>query len=102
MTAGVAGAGSVKRHPTAGGLPISAARGAPLASRSDMTSDMIERIEPQAARVHLASSNALLVCAYDSPEKCRANHLDDAVSLAELEARASQLSRSQEIIFYCA
>lgn len=62
----------------------------------------VERIEPQAARVHLASSNALLVCAYDSAEQCQANHLDDAINFAELEARASQLSRSQEIIFYCA
>jgi hypothetical protein len=62
----------------------------------------IERIDPQAARVHLASSNALLVCAYDSVEKCQANRIEGAIQLAELEAKAAQLPRSQEIIFYCA
>jgi hypothetical protein len=67
-----------------------------------MTDTTVERIDPQAARVHLASSNALLVCAYDSAEKCQANRIDDAIPLAELEARASQVPRSQEIIFYCA
>lgn len=67
-----------------------------------MSADTVERIDPQAARIHLTSSNALLVCAYDSAEKCRANQLDDAISLAELDARAAALPHSQEIIFYCA
>ena len=67
-----------------------------------MSVETVERIDPQAARVHLASSNALLVCAYDSLEKCQANRIDDALPLAELEARASQPPRNQEIIFYCA
>ena len=67
-----------------------------------MTVETVERIDPQAARVHLASSNALLVCAYDSVEKCQANRIDHAINLSELQAKASQLSRSQEIIFYCA
>lgn len=67
-----------------------------------MTVETVERIDPQAARVHLDSSNALLVCAYDSAEKCQANRIDGAIAFAELEARAASLSRSQEIIFYCA
>ena len=67
-----------------------------------MTVESVERIDPRAARVHLASSNALLVCAYDSAEKCQANQIDDAVTLADLQARAASLSHSQEIIFYCA
>jgi hypothetical protein len=67
-----------------------------------MTVDTVERIDPQAARVHLRSSNALLVCAYDSSEKCQANRIDDAIDFTELEARASALSHAQEIIFYCA
>lgn len=67
-----------------------------------MTADSVERIDPRAARVHLASSSALLVCAYDSAEKCQANRIGDSITLAELEARASSLSPSQEIIFYCA
>lgn len=62
----------------------------------------IERIDPGAARAHMASSQALLVCAYDSPDKFRDNFIDGAISLQELEARASRLPRTQEIIFYCA
>lgn len=77
-------------------------RGARLASRSGMTADTVERIDPQAARVHLRSSNALLVCAYDSAEKCLANHLEDAIDFPTLEARAAALPRAQELIFYCA
>ena len=61
-----------------------------------------ERIDPDTARVHVASSQALLVCAYDSPEKFRENFIDGAISLQELEARAPRLSPAQEIIFYCA
>jgi len=67
-----------------------------------MSADTVERIDPQAARIHLSASDALLVCAYDSAEQCRANQLDDAIALAELEARAASLPRSQELIFYCA
>lgn len=67
-----------------------------------MTADTVERIDPQAARLHLHSSNALLVCAYDSAEKCQANQLDDAINFAELEARAAALPPAQELIFYCA
>ena len=67
-----------------------------------MTADSVERIDPQAARVHIASSNALLVCAYDSAEQCQANRIGDPITFADLEAKAASLSRSQEIIFYCA
>ena len=62
----------------------------------------VERIEPERARADLALSNALLVCAYDSREKCRENYLDGAIDFQDLEAKASQLSRNREIIFYCA
>lgn len=78
------------------------ARGARLASRSGMTADTIERIDPQAARVHLRSSSALLVCAYDSAEKCQSNRIDDAIDFSALEARVATLPRDQELIFYCA
>ncbi|HEX3481960.1 MAG TPA: hypothetical protein VHT91_43400 [Kofleriaceae bacterium] len=67
-----------------------------------MTDESVERIDPRAARVHLASSSALLVCAYDSAEKCQANRIGDAITLADLEAKAASLPPSQEIIFYCA
>lgn len=62
----------------------------------------VERIDPEEARAHLASSDALLVCAYDTPEKFRENFLDSAMSLQEFEMRASRLARDREIIFYCA
>jgi hypothetical protein len=62
----------------------------------------IERIDPETARAHMMSSHALLVCAYDSPEKCRENFIDGAINLQELEARASRLPPAQEIVFYCA
>ena len=64
-----------------------------------MSAETVERIDPQAARVHLSASNALLVCAYDSAEKCQANRIGDAITLAELQARTASLPRSQEIIF---
>lgn len=61
-----------------------------------------ERIDPEQARAHLTSSDALLVCAYDTPEKFRESYLDGAMSLQEFEMKASRLPRDREIIFYCA
>jgi hypothetical protein len=62
---------------------------------------MAERVDPEQARADLASG-ALLVCAYDSSEKCRDHHLEGSIHLPALEAGAARLPRSQEIIFYCA
>lgn len=62
----------------------------------------IERIDPGQARVDVTRGDALLVCAYDSQEKCLKNHLDGALSLQDLQALEDQLPRSREIIFYCA
>jgi rhodanese-related sulfurtransferase len=42
------------------------------------------------------------VCAYDSPEKFRNNHLQGALSLDQLKGRESSLAKASEIIFYCA
>ena len=62
-----------------------------------------ERISPQTARDHLASSaDALLVCAYDDEDKFAQNHLDGAISLSEFEDLADSLHRDREVIFYCA
>jgi hypothetical protein len=63
---------------------------------------MAERISPQEARRHVQANNALLVCAYDSDEKCRQNWLDGAVTLTELQAREGTLPKDRELIFYCA
>jgi len=64
---------------------------------------MAERIGAQEARRHLqANPNALLVCAYDSDEKCRQYWLDGATTLTELQARERTLPKDRELIFYCA
>jgi hypothetical protein len=63
----------------------------------------IERIEAGAARRRVAEHNALLVCAYEDDERCRAMRLDGgAVTMSEFRAMARELPRDQEIIFYCA
>lgn len=62
----------------------------------------IERIDPGQAREDMTTRDALLVCAYESQEKCRKNQLDGALSLQELQALEDKLPRNREIIFYCA
>jgi hypothetical protein len=62
----------------------------------------LERIPPERARQHMAANGALLVCAYDSKEKCQQNYLTGAISLSELQSRLQGMARNQEIIFYCA
>jgi hypothetical protein len=67
-----------------------------------MSPDVL-KITPQEARDRIeARPPALLVCAYDSDEKFRQNHLDGAVSLQELRAREFSLRKDTEIILYCA
>ncbi|MBW3543836.1 MAG: rhodanese-like domain-containing protein [Planctomycetes bacterium] len=61
-----------------------------------------ERIGPQEAHKDMQSKDALLVCAYDEPEKFEKNHLEGAMSLAEFESRADALEKDREVIFYCA
>jgi hypothetical protein len=63
---------------------------------------MIPRISPDQAHQHLTDGKALIVCAYDSDEKFRANYLAGAMSLQQLQALEDRLSPDQEIIFYCA
>lgn len=63
----------------------------------------IERITPHQARDHMRSGDsALLVCAYDSEEQFRQNHLEGAIDLESFAAQADTISRDREIIFYCA
>ena len=47
-------------------------------------------------------SDALLVCAYESQEKCEKHRLEGAITLTELKSKESELSTGQELIFYCA
>lgn len=67
-----------------------------------MSSNLL-KITPQEARDRVeADPPALLVCAYDSEEKFRLNHLDGALSLDALRSREPRLRKDAEIIFYCA
>lgn len=60
------------------------------------------RISPDETREHTESGDALLVCAYDSPEKFEQNRLEGAISLDEFKSQADELDRNREIVFYCA
>lgn len=62
-----------------------------------------QRIGPVDAHDRLqANPEALLVCAYDEPEKFEQNHLQGAIPLDELYARTNSIPRNTEIILYCA
>ncbi len=64
---------------------------------------MAERIDVDQARQHIqAHPETLLVCAYDSAEKCRTYTLEGAIPLDEFQRRADHLPHDREIIFYCA
>ena len=71
-------------------------------SDSRGSSATVARIEPQDAKPRIDSGAALLVCAYDKPEKFRSNQLQGALSLDQLQGRESSLAKESEIIFYCA
>jgi hypothetical protein len=62
----------------------------------------IARITPEETKERVTAGKTLLVCAYASDAKFADNHLEGAISLADFQARADQLARDQEIIFYCA
>lgn len=64
---------------------------------------LVERISPPEARQHMkAAPSAMLVCAYDDPEKFDQYHLEGAISLNEFETLEDGIPRDREIIFYCA
>jgi rhodanese-related sulfurtransferase len=63
----------------------------------------VVKITPHEARERVeATPPALLVCAYDSDEKFRQNHLEGALSLQALRSREPSLRKDTEIILYCA
>ena len=59
------------------------------------------RLSPEEVRKKVTEGHALLVCAYDSPNKFRLNHLENAISLGEFKSKLSSITYDQEIIFYC-
>lgn len=67
-----------------------------------MSTMLVNRIRADEAHAHVESGDALLVCGYDDPKKFEKNHLAGALSLSEFEARAGEIPKDQEIIFYCA
>ena len=62
----------------------------------------VPRIAPQEAHEKVKAGEALLVCAYEEPEKFQALQLEGAISLQEFRSKRASLPRDQEIIFYCA
>ena len=58
------------------------------------------RIDVQQARRDMNAGKALLVCAYDEPEKSEKYRLTNALTLAEIQE--ANLAKDREIIFYCA
>ena len=42
----------------------------------------------------------LLVCAYDSEDKFRANHLDGAISLDAFQQQLQTIGKDRRIVFY--
>jgi hypothetical protein len=62
----------------------------------------VERISAQQAHEEVKSGKSLLVCAYDSKEKFRDNHLEGAISFSDFESRKNGIPKDQEIVFYCA
>lgn len=62
----------------------------------------VTRVDVQETRGKVAAGQALLVCAYDNDQKFAQNRLDGAIPLAELRAKSADLTKDQEIIFYCA
>ena len=62
----------------------------------------IERISVEQAHQRVNANQALLVCAYEDDAKCRMVNLDGSISLTSLQSRVGSLSKTHEIIFYCA
>lgn len=62
---------------------------------------VIERIGVADARTKVQANAALLVCAYADESKWNGARLEGAIPLPSLEARATALPKSQELIFYC-
>jgi hypothetical protein len=62
----------------------------------------VPRMSAEEAHRRTASGEAMLVCAYDSEEKCSRVPLEGSVTLAELQRRGDSLPKDRPLIFYCA
>ncbi|MFP3869089.1 MAG: hypothetical protein ACLFUU_13215 [Desulfobacteraceae bacterium] len=63
---------------------------------------MVPRVSPQEVYPQVKSGSSLLVCAYDSDDRCQDMQLEGALMPSEFKAQVPTLPKQQEIIFYCA
>lgn len=61
-----------------------------------------QRVPPEEVREKVLDGHALLVCAYEDPDKFRNVRLEGAISMQAFRERLPTLPKDQEIIFYCA
>lgn len=66
-----------------------------------MADSAIPRIDPSDAMEAL-KNGALLVCAYEEPEKYARVNLKGSIPLQEFRKIRGKLDKDREIIFYCA
>ena len=62
----------------------------------------IPRVTPEEARSKLETGDALLVCGYEDDKKFRKVALEGAISFDDFQARLPDLSKAQDVVFYCA
>jgi len=61
-----------------------------------------ELITPEEAYPRVKAGKAVLVCAYNDDEAFQKNRLQGAISYGDFSSRSPEISKDQEIIFYCA
>ena len=61
-----------------------------------------ELITPEETYPRVKAGIAVLVCAYNDDEAFQKNRLQGAISYGYFSSRAPEISKDQEIIFYCA
>ena len=59
------------------------------------------RISQEETWQKVLGGQALLVCAYADDAKCARYHLEGAIPLSALQELLGELSKDQDIIFYC-
>ena len=60
------------------------------------------RISAEEVYRKLKSSDAILVCAYDSDEKYERSKIENSIPYSRFKSTFPNIPKTQEIIFYCA
>jgi len=60
----------------------------------------VQRVTPDTAKTAIDEGKAMMVCAYKD-DQCRGMQIKGALLPSEFKDRTSELSKTQEIIFYC-